>query len=328
LASSVVFSPLEFADEETEFVKNLLSQNHHNVKSLIGEDATVNNLDCTIREFPFNILHICSHGGEVSGFEIKENFTDRDGVKHTVKYDEVVSYAPAPNKDLVRVTTKRIIREFDGFNWRTDIKEKRQNKDYVYADMHKAISGLKKPHRTPKNIIPDSCSIKCIDFIYQALFNTLASTYSPIIFNNTCQSWYEIAQAFISSGARGYLGTLWNVDNSVACKFAESFYESLFDNTILNAFHKSLEACSNNTNDNVYIYWGLHFSTLPKGDSLDESRMFIAYELLKSIERWKEHKLTSEEQFIDNIDENIKWIASQLSGDFFEESMRLIIDIK
>jgi len=328
LASSIVFSPLEFVDEETVFVKNQLLQKYYNVKSLIGNDATVNNLDSAVRELPYNILHICSHGGEISGFEINENFTDRDGKKHSVKYDEVVSYAPAPGKEMVRVTIKRIIREFDGFDWRKDNKEKSKNESYVYADMHKAISGIEKPTRIPKDIIPDSCSIKCVDFIYQAMFNTLASTYSPLIFNNTCQSWYEIAQAFISSGARGYIGTLWNVDNSVASKFAESFYESLFNSTVLNSLFESLKLCEKNPNENIYIYWGLHFTTMPVGESIENSRMSIAEELLKSLDRWKQHKTTVENQYIENIDENIKWIASELSGDFLKEARELIIRIE
>jgi hypothetical protein len=75
LPSSIVFSPLEFEDEETNFVINKL------------EDATSYNIDNHVKEYPYEILHICSHGGEVEGSHLIEQFTDRDGNKHIVEYD-------------------------------------------------------------------------------------------------------------------------------------------------------------------------------------------------------------------------------------------------
>ena len=328
IESGVVFSPLEFTNEETDFVKNKLLQNNYNVRELVGPSATAHNLDFNIKEFPFNILHLCSHGGEINGYSLNEKFTDRDGQIHTVKYDEVVTFAPSPKKELIPVTIKRIIREFDGFDWRTGKKEKEKYPHYVFSDMFNAISKIEKPNRKPVNNIPDSCSIKCSDFNYQAMFNILAGVFSPIIFNNTCWSWSEIAQAFISSGSRGYIGTLWNINNNIATKCAESFYESLFDETILNSLHQSLELAKDTSDENVYLYWGLHFTSLPKGDSINESRLRITTQLLKSLERWKEKLHGKEDPIKKNIQEIIEWNASQLAGDFLKEAKSLIIRIE
>jgi CHAT domain-containing protein len=79
LPSSIVFSPLEFEDEETNFVINKLEEGFHYVKKLVGEDATSYNIDNHVKEYPYEILHICSHGGEVEGSHLIEQFTDRDG---------------------------------------------------------------------------------------------------------------------------------------------------------------------------------------------------------------------------------------------------------
>ncbi len=99
--SAIVFSPQEFQDEETDCVIEYLENQNLFVKSLIGKNATVFNLDNHIKEYPYSILHICSHGGEIEGTRITETFKDRDGVKHTIVYDEVATFALSPYQDIL-----------------------------------------------------------------------------------------------------------------------------------------------------------------------------------------------------------------------------------
>lgn len=323
--SGIVFSPLKFIDEETNFLIEELKKNQYYVKTLIGEDATAYNLDLHIKVYPFNILHICSHGGEINGYEINETFEDRDGNIHSVKYDQVVTFAPSPKKKLIPVTFKSIIRELDGFDWNNDKTEKEKYPSYVFEDMFNAISKNKKPNRKPVDVIIDSCSIKCFDFNYQAMFNIIASLTSPIIFNNTCWSWYEIALSFISSGARGYIGTLWDINNKTAIQCAEIFYKSLFKDTVLNSLHKSLKEIIETKDEHVYIYWGLHFTTLSIGKSVKESRLEIASRLLQSLERWKLKLAIVKDSNKKNINEIIEWNASQLAREFNSETLREVL---
>lgn len=42
----------------------------------------------------------------------------------------------------------------------------------------------------------------------------------PIVFNSSCESWVGAGRAFISSGARGYIGTLWSVKANEAAAYA------------------------------------------------------------------------------------------------------------
>ena len=60
-----------------------------------------------------------------------------------------------------------------------------------------------------------SCAIACADTIHQGQFHALASYSSPIIFNNTCWSWSEVAAFFLAGGARAYVGTLWAIESWV-----------------------------------------------------------------------------------------------------------------
>jgi tetratricopeptide (TPR) repeat protein len=42
----------------------------------------------------------------------------------------------------------------------------------------------------------------------------------PVVINNSCLSWIGVGRAFLASGARGYLGTLWAVDASPSAQLA------------------------------------------------------------------------------------------------------------
>jgi len=327
LYSSIVFSPLAFGeDEETNFVIQNLKQNNYFVKELIGKEASVYNIDYHVREFPYDILHFCSHGGEVDGFSLIEEFTDREGNTHVVEYDEVVSFAPDKSEELIPVTSKFIWRKFDGLVWKSkELKEKKYS-HYVFVDMIDQLFKKKCESRKRKLIIKDSCAIKCFDFNYQAMFNMISGLHSnPFIFNNTCWSWSDISDSFLSVGARCYIGTLWAINNDIAKICAETFYDNLFEGTILNALQKALFHTKGNENENIYLLWGVHFSTLKKGNSISESRMNIAKRLLHSFYRWREHINTVQDAKVqEQIKSLIKWNSDQLFKYFYIESLELI----
>ncbi|GFZ84935.1 hypothetical protein GCM10011531_14940 [Aquaticitalea lipolytica] len=322
--SALVFSPLEFKDEETNFVIDELTKKGYYVKELVGENATSHNINYHVREYPFNLLHICSHGGEVDGYSVKHKFIDSNGDEHIIEYDEVVSFAPSRLEEKIPVTSKKIWKKFDGYKWRSEELKAIGYPQYVYTDMLNSTRNIDKKERKPKKNIPYSCAIKCSDFNYQAMFHHLASSHSPLIFNNTCWSWSDIADSFISVGSKGYIGTLWNINNNIAVKSAEVFYKNLFNSTILEAFNKSIKETTGSKDENIYIFWGLHFSSFKQVADVQMSKNTVVVKLLKSIEIWKE-KLdkTTDKPMREEIERIIKWISNQLSKNFTEE----IIDI-
>lgn len=261
--SAIIFSPGFFADEETKNILEFFKQNNFFIRSLIGRTATVHNFDFNAQHFPYDILHICSHGGEVDGYHVVDEFIDRKGIKHSVEYDEVVGFSPIPGKDLIEVHRKTIFKKFDGFPWMSEKLKRCNYSEYVFKDMWKEIRLNEKHNKLAKrqhqNRIPTSCAIRCFDSIHQGMFRILASHSSPIIFNNTCWSWFEVAKFFLSRGARGYIGTLWEIGNTEAIRGAETFYANIKGRTILEAFYKGLKSISNTNSEDIYIYWGYAF---------------------------------------------------------------------
>ena len=292
--SAVVFSLKEFfAGGESQWLVDFLRKQNFYVRALVDREATVSNLDFYASHFPYDILHIASHGGEVPGFEIKEEFTDRHGKKHIVEYDAVQGIAHVEGDAMAAINIKAIFLRFDGFRWMSPELEAERIPQYVFEDMRKALFGHQKKSRClrciPKSIVPSSCAIVCSDSIHQGTFQSLASHSSPIIFNNTCWSWYEVAAFFLASGARSYVGTLWGIRTDVAVAGAGVFYENLFTSTVLDAFHKATQAIKSSTDRNVYVLWGLHLTTTSMPVSGTESHQNVFQELVRSTLSWIDH---------------------------------------
>src|SRR5258708_2012433 len=284
--SSVVFSPVFFSDEETNSLCKFFVRNRYYLRPLIARNATLASFDFHVQYFPYDLLHICSHGGEVEGYEMSDQFTDRDGQTHTVEFEEVIGVTPAPDKPgMVAVHRKIFPRKLDGLGWMSPELKKHGLPSHVSLEMWKCMLESK-GRRRPKGHVAMSCAIACADTIHQGQFHALASYSSPIIFNNTCWSWSEVAAFFLACGARAYIGALWAIDNHAAVTAARTFYENLFSGTVLSAFHKASKGIDQTPSKGIYVYWGLHFTSLPPAHSLQRAVNEVTKELVHAVASW------------------------------------------
>lgn len=275
--SALVFSPQMFDSEENEQIRELLDDANFTVKLLLGSDATVQGLSNYGSFYPFDVLHICAHGGETDGYFVTREFTDRMGESHKFEFYEVVGFAPATPKKVL-VTRKAIFKTFDGFPWMSDPLMTLPH--YVFEDMLKALRSKEDAGETRVRFnspIASSCHIQCHDSIHQGDFHCLAGVGYPLVFNNTCSSSHELAASFIDAGARGYVGTLWSVGNETAKRAATVFYaEAAEHRNILKAFVAMNKSIKNKKYQNVYILWGLHFSSFPRPTEKSDRKVFDA----------------------------------------------------
>ena len=114
--SALLFSPEQFVSDETDDVSKVLDKSNYVAKLLLGRDATVKQLDNYGGFFPFDVMHICAHGGETDGYYVTREFVDRQGDHHKLEYYEIVGFTPSVG-DMVKVTIKSIFALFDGFPW-------------------------------------------------------------------------------------------------------------------------------------------------------------------------------------------------------------------
>ena len=330
--SAVVFSPQFFADEETEAVISVINSKNYFLRKLLGSSATSNSFDFHVQHFPYDIFHICSHGGEMDGYEVLEKFKDRKGVEHTIEYDEAVSFAAVPgDSENIAVTQKKFFRKFDGYKWMSPQLRAQNIPHYVFEDMRKSIMGKvspKNPRTKKKSKIPAAYAIQCSDGFHQGSLRILASHNSPFIFNNSCWSWGDISQYFISGGARGYVGTLWSVDNVSAVSAATSFYDDLKDYSMMTSLHRAHSTIKGSPSENIYLYWGLHFSSLSiDAVSKETSRQNVFTELMRALYSWIEKvEKTPENDVKHNSIRVVKDIHSELMSNFNAEDLKKLLE--
>jgi hypothetical protein len=294
--SALIFSPQVFESEETNEIDRILSRDNYVVKRILGHQATVRSLSDYANHYPYDLLHICSHGGETNGYFAVQEFADRQGVKRTVEYYEIVGVSPGrPN--MVRMSRKIIFKSFDGHPWGSDAIMALPQ--YIFDDMLKDIksNSIAKAKRVRADYpIALSCHIQCSDSIHQGDFTRLAGIGHPVVFNNSCSSSHELAANFIHAGARCYIGTLWSVGNETAQKAARVFYETASeDGNLLKAFFKMSSEIANMRYKNVYIFWGLPSSTYRK--PLQKSSLRIQGGLANAYLTISEAEANSTDQF-------------------------------
>lgn len=288
---------------EAAWLDQFLTEHHYHVRSLVGARATHDAFDYNAQNFPYNILHIASHGGEVSGYDVTQRFVDRDGNEHVVHFDEVIALGTARDEhDRIKVQSKAIFRTFDGFVWKSQPLRDRRYPSYVFEDMIRAMNDREawktNATRIPKTSITSSCSIQCADGIHQGMFRQIAAYRgTPLVFNNACWSWSDIADSFVSGGARAYVGTLWSIETDTAVIGAQVFYQSAFaGNPIVAALNQAREAIRTTRDNGIYMVWGLPFSTLPMPSNSDASDSRMLHNLMQLLDMYIRQVLETKAQ--------------------------------
>lgn len=330
--SSVVFSPQpedlgDYPKLESEKIISILNENSFYTKKLLKRDATVNAFDFYVAYYPYDLLHLCSHGGEIDGYYVIQEFKDREGKKHIIEYEEIVGFSP-DGKGKVHVVSKKMFRFLDGFVWRSEELKNKQIPQFVYYDMSKALlEDGEKTTISRKKIdrpIEASCHIQCHDGIHQGQFHSIASESFPLIFNNTCNSWLEFSTLLIAGGCRAYIGTLWSIGNELAYKSAQLFYEKVFTTNIINAVNIMVNSIEDENYKDIYIFYGLHFSTLKKISKFSKEK--IIYQMVVSLQRWIDY--TSRQvsiELLENAIRAIKFLCKELTPYFQDPRiMRLL----
>lgn len=314
--SAVLFSPVNFKKEEIGSLKMLLEAENFSIKSLIGSDATSYELGKTLAFYPYDIAHICSHGGEVKGRTYELDFVDSHGEKHCIEYEEVLDFEPIPDNELVQVTAKYFPQKMDGIKYHTREMEVSNLPHYVFADAINAVHGSdRKNIRQVKDFhtVNHSCGISCYKGLFQGTLFTLADHSSPFVFNNTCYSAFEIADAFLHAGALGYIGTMWQVDNDIAVKVAEIFYTNAFNSPVTQALWQTTKLTSGSDSEYIYLFWGLHFTQLKP--SPDKEANFRVYKrLMVSKHLWEEKFNSTPSSIVKNNSLRIfRWLVKELN---------------
>jgi hypothetical protein len=311
-SAAVLIDPGHFTPSETPAVSASLKSDGVCVFEVLGDHANFENARLFLEAFPYDLLFICSHCGEVGGERLTVRTRDAAGVIHTIVVEEVVQFGSTmfgskPDKEVQVLQLLRPV-SVDGVAWHAGQAPER-------------LRGWEALHETPReqwevlrreNVehVPYSTAIKLKQgALMLSLMHVIDPRVSPIIFTNSCVSFYDAAHTLTFAGARAYVGTLTPVGISAAQQIAEAiFVDPQRAESLPLVLNKAQEQVFSDPDDRTYVHVGCHFTAIrrpPPG----VAGARLGQRIRHAIDEWRSHLNHANARMKENILEFIRFLS-------------------
>jgi hypothetical protein len=248
--------------------------------------ATVQNL---IDLLPHDIIVLSSHAGDAPGTRLAYEFADSAGRQRTLVVDEAAGFGFDPREDKFRVTQYIRFHSLDGVPW-TDKQAKAElpvgTAINDWLNLTEGALGRRNDltHEKPIPRVHGSMGIALSDGTWFFVSHGFAPGSSPLIVNNSCWSWHEIAQRATFAGARGYIGCLVPIIGPEAEGVAEGIFSRYLGKPLPLALWLAQEQVYSDSLRRPYVMVGLPCVSIQRVTS--NPITFIENAYLRGIERW------------------------------------------
>lgn len=215
---AVLVDPEKVRAPEIEAATKLLPQRRVFVRGYRGAGASVRAISEMVDLFPYDLLIFATHCGDAPGWRWTYEFRDSEGLHRRLIVDVAIGVGHTDDEEMLRVMQFFRFHSLDGVNWNDPVAKAGL---YVgtairdWAEFEKA-DALEPVHKEEIGRVMGSAVMKMWDHNYLPMPRALAAEGSPIIINNACVSWHELAGRFLFSNARAYIGTLFSVSDMEA----------------------------------------------------------------------------------------------------------------
>ena len=261
-ALSMICDPGDIPNTESFGIKKKFKANGIDILDLSGANAQPYRFMHLIERYPFDFIMISSHAGELSGKRITSKVTSSKGIINDVVYDLYACFALQPGEDKVTVTELIIPISIDGILW-TDKKQLKDNdrarhfnfeefrKDLNYDKKEKIIKTEDRKGRKFSN------ALQLYKGSWIPALHVVGDIRYPIIFNNACSSWIEMANRFLFAGASVYIGTTKDINTTIASDCGIKFIEfALKQKSMLFSLFRAQKTFVRELGYSPYLYWG------------------------------------------------------------------------
>ncbi|WGD28935.1 hypothetical protein AncyloWKF20_14210 [Ancylobacter sp. WKF20] len=257
---AVLVDPEQVSAPEIKTAATLLSGRRIFVRGYSGQVATVRNISDMVEYFPYDILIISTHCGDASGHRWTYNFQDSDGYERELVVDIAIGLSDTDETNIVKVHQFMRFHSLDGIDWTDSEAKKNYNVGNAIVDFMSLIEAdaIKPVRKDSVSRVVGSAAMRMADHNYLALHRSLASTGTPIIINNACVSWHELAQRLTFAGARVYVGTLFPVTDAEAEAVAVQLLGKQFGKMMPHALWAAQSAVYGNSNRRPYVITGVY----------------------------------------------------------------------
>lgn len=214
---AVLIDPLQADAPEIDAASVLLADRGLFVRGHRGAGATVHMVSQMIELYPYDLLILATHCGDADGVRQTYEFTDADGRVRRLVVDSAIGVGdPKSPDDKLEVMEFMRFRELDGVLWDDPDRANKVDVGSAIKDFTDQRKNLTPIRRETIPRVLDSAALKMFDHNYLPMPRSLAAKELPVIINNACASWRELAERFTFANARAYIGTLFPIATSEA----------------------------------------------------------------------------------------------------------------
>lgn len=274
--AAVLVDPAHFPKSEISALTNRLAEDGVVVEVLAGESATVDRTTDYIYAYPYDLLFICSHCGELPGIRSTVRVPDREGHTHIVEVEETLAFGSHALKASPSglVTVQILVRPvaIDGALWHSAEPHLRRHYEAILQYLRETPPRKREiltTERVPHAQFTTAIVLSDGAFMLGSV-HSIDPTVSPVVFNNACVSYYDAAHTLTFAGARSYVGTLAPVRTEAAEMVAETTFTRLAnEETLALALCRAQSQVFPDPDDRTYVHVGCHFNTvrLPHQDA-------------------------------------------------------------
>jgi hypothetical protein len=257
---AALVNPETTAAPEVDAAARMLASRHTFVRVYEGSGADVTSISEMIDLFPYDLLLIATHCGDVPGHRWTYEFLDSEGLARTLVVDIALGIGRTDDEDMLHVTQFTRFVSLDGVLWDDP---KRDEKLYVGTAMNDFVARTREDRMEPVrkgkvSRVIGSAALKMHDNNLIALPRSLASEGTPIIINNACVSWHRLAGNFMFGGARAYVGTLFPISTTEAEEVAVRALGKHYGKSLPHAFWAAQRNAYGHTARRPYVVMGVY----------------------------------------------------------------------
>lgn len=266
--NALLIHPGRVEGSEIEVVGKSLYANKTLVRIHAGPQATVSSIHLLIETFPFDIIVISTHCGDVCGQRVTYEFNDSEGLSRRLVVDHAIGFGYDPATDKVLVQQFQRFHELDGVDWTDRIAKANL---YVGTAIETWVAFGGNPSERDRYKIASekihrvigSMALQMHDDLWFPLVQAFSPSCSPAIVNNGCSSWHELSKRFAFAGARAYVGALFPVLEAEAQEVCISIFRMQLGTILPSALWNSQNAVYGSQGRRPYAMVGLPFCFIP-----------------------------------------------------------------
>lgn len=212
---AVLVDPERTHAPEIEVATKVLPSKRMFVRGCRGAAANVRAITDMVDLFPYDLLIFATHCGDARGYRWTYQFTDSEDLERELVVDIAIGVGQTDDPNMLNVTQFTRFHSLDGVDWNDPIAKAKLHVGTAILDYIERTRNdeLKPVRKEPVDRVQMSAAMAMHDHNYLAMPSALAEHGSPIVINNACVSWHQLAERFTFAGARAYIGTLYPVSD-------------------------------------------------------------------------------------------------------------------